>query len=105
MKQLLYTFLVFSLIFSGCKCGSDKPRTSEKTDNPGQVVVCSYGGSFQDAQRKAFFEQFEKETGIKVIEANWSGEYSKLKAMVEAKNVQWDLVTVAEGSIWKTKTG
>lgn len=64
-----------------------------------ELVVCSYGGSFQEAQRKAFFEPFEKETGIKIIEANWSGEYAKLKAMVESGNVTWDLVTVAENSI------
>ena len=64
-----------------------------------EIVVVSYGGSFQEAQRKAFFEPFEKETGIKVKEVQWSGEFAKLKAMVESKNIEWDLLTAAESSI------
>lgn len=63
-----------------------------------ELTVCSYGGSFQDAQRKAFYEPFEKETGIKVREAQWSGEYAKLQAMVQAGAPAWDLVNGAESS-------
>jgi putative spermidine/putrescine transport system substrate-binding protein len=87
-----FSFLLFVVMFFlGC-------TGNNKTNNSSQVVVCSYGGSYQEAQRKAFFEPFEKETGIKVVEANWSGEYGKLKSMVMANNVQWDLVTSAEAS-------
>ena len=32
------------------------------------LVVVSWGGSFQEAQRKALFEPFTEEFGIKVIE-------------------------------------
>jgi len=91
MKPYYYYLLLIVLFIGSC-------NNNEKTGQKGQVVVCSYGGSYQEAQRKAFFEPFEKETGIKVIEANWSGEYAKIKAMVSAKNVQWDLVTSAEAS-------
>lgn len=42
-----------------------------------EVVITSFGGTFQEAQRKAFFEPFEKATGIKIREVNYSGEYSK----------------------------
>lgn len=66
---------------------------------PTELVVVSYGGAFQEAQRKAFFEPFEKETGIKIKEAQWSGEYAKLKAMVDSGQPTWDLVTAAEASI------
>lgn len=93
MKSIFYFFLLFSITCLSCNNG-EKKTTSESNE----VVVCSYGGSYQDAQRLAIFQPFEKETGIKVIEANWSGEYAKIKAMVEAKNVQWDLVTSAEAS-------
>jgi putative spermidine/putrescine transport system substrate-binding protein len=72
--------------------------TASESVSAREVVVCSYGGAFQEAQRKAFFEPFEKETGIAVKEAQWSGEYGKLKAMVTAGTPTWDLVTVAEAS-------
>ena len=33
----------------------------------GEVVITSGGGTWEDAQRKAYFEPFEKDTGIKVV--------------------------------------
>lgn len=92
----------FMLLLGACK---GEKATSPPTPAEGQatqareLVVCSYGGAFQEAQRKAFFEPFERETGIKIKEAQWSGEYAKLKAMVDAGQPTWDLVTAAEGSI------
>src|SRR5947199_6738801 len=79
------------IVASGCKA----PPSSDATE----LVVASYGGSYQEAQRKAFFEPFEKETGIKITEAEWSGEYAKLKAMVDTGQPTWDLVTAAEASV------
>src|SRR5689334_11493545 len=77
---------------------STQPAAQTPANTKRELVVCSYGGAYQEAQRKAFFEPFERETGIKVREAQWSGEYAKLKAMVESGQPTWDLVTVAEGS-------
>lgn len=82
---LLLIFLIV-LLFSSCvKTGHN------------ELVICSFGGTFQEAQRKAFFEPFEKETGIKVIEVSYSGSYSKIKALVKSGNVEWDLVDVEYG--------
>jgi putative spermidine/putrescine transport system substrate-binding protein len=54
------------------------------------LVIASYGGSYQDAQRKAFFEPFEKETGIKVVDAT-GATGAKVKAMVLGGNPEWDV--------------
>ena len=43
----------------------------EKLKGSGVVRVCSYGGAFQDAQRKAYFEPFEHLSGIKVVAPGW----------------------------------
>lgn len=64
--------------------------------DPAEVVVASYGGSFQDAQTKAFFDTYAKATGAKVTGTTGSG-YAKVKAMVESGNVTWDVVS-AESS-------
>jgi putative spermidine/putrescine transport system substrate-binding protein len=58
----------------------------------GVVRVCSYGGAFQDAQRKAYFEPFERLSGIKVIEAQ-GPDPAKVKAMVDTKNIEYDSVS------------
>src|SRR5678810_497399 len=59
-----------------------------------QLVVCSWGGAYQEAQRKTMFQPFEKETGIKIVEASPT-DYGKLKAMVQSGNVEWDLNVIA----------
>ncbi len=58
-----------------------------------QIVVTSWGGAYQEAQRKAYFEPFTKETGIKVVEAT-GPDAAKIKAMVSSGNVEWDVVDV-----------
>lgn len=59
-----------------------------------QLTVVSWGGALQDAQRKTFFEPFAAASGIKMQEDQWSGELAKLRAMVEAKAVTWNVVDV-----------
>jgi len=70
-------------------------RPSIARAQPKQLVVCSWGGAYQEAQRKTMFEPFEKEAGIKIIEASPT-DYGKLKAMVQSGNVEWDLVDVGD---------
>jgi len=59
-----------------------------------QIVVASFGGQYQDAQRKAFFEPFTKETGIRVVEVSGVST-AKVRTMVMTKNVEWDLFTAS----------
>jgi putative spermidine/putrescine transport system substrate-binding protein len=70
--------------------------------DPAEVVVASYGGSFQDAQTKAFFEPYTKATGTKVTGTTGTG-YAKVKAMVESGNISWDVVS-AESSAFANET-
>ena len=37
------------------------------------LTVVSWGGNFQDAQRKIFFETFAKESGKPVLDESWDG--------------------------------
>ncbi|WP_085032379.1 ABC transporter substrate-binding protein [Ensifer aridi] len=62
-----------------------------------QLTVVSWGGAFQASQRKAYFEPFSAETGIKITEGEWSGERAKIRAMVESQTVSWDVVDVGFG--------
>jgi len=53
------------------------------------LVVASFGGSFQDNQRKAVFEPFQKATGIRLVEAT-GVTVAKIRSMVVTGNVEWD---------------
>lgn len=57
------------------------------------LTVVNFGGANGAAQKKAYFEPFEK-TGAKVVQVEYNGEQAKIKAMVEAKKVTWDVVEV-----------
>jgi len=58
-----------------------------------RVVFAGWGGTLQDAQRRAIFSAFEKATGIKVVEATQPFA-SKIKAMVQSGNTEWDVAMV-----------
>ena len=53
--------------------------------------VCSYGGSYQESQRKALIQPFADKFGVKIIEAS-GADIAKIKAQVDAKNYEWDVV-------------
>lgn len=67
-----------------------------RAQSAGEVVVCSWGGAFQDAQRETCFQPFEAETGIKVVEAT-GPNLAKISAMVESGNTEWDVVNITPG--------
>lgn len=71
----------------------------------GEVRIATYGGTMQEAQQKAYFEPFEKLSGIKVRPIPGASP-TKAKAMVDTKNVEWDLAQLSRGSIMNLqKTG
>lgn len=78
-------FLGFLLLITACS----------KTTQP-ELTFCSWGGSYQEAQSKSYLQPFAKEFGIKVNETSYSGEFAKLKGMVETGNVTWDIVSVTQ---------
>ena len=56
-----------------------------------EVTVVSWGGAYQEAQRKAWFEPAQKDLGITVKEDTMSG-IADHRAQVMSGSVTWDLV-------------
>lgn len=56
--------------------------------------MVNFGGANGAAQKKAYFDAYEKATGGKVTQVEYNGEQARIKAMVEAKKVTWDVVEV-----------
>jgi len=56
------------------------------------LTITSWGGAYQESQRKAYFEPYAKQAGVKITEEEYNGEIAKIRAMVEAKSVSWDVV-------------
>jgi len=56
-----------------------------------ELTIVSWGGAYSESQRKAFYEPYMAK-GNKITEAEYNGEVAKIKAMVEAKAVTWDVI-------------
>jgi putative spermidine/putrescine transport system substrate-binding protein len=70
----------------------------EKLKGSGEVRIASYGGTAQDAERKAYFEPFGRLSGINT--RDFAGaDINKVKAMVETGNVEWDVVQLSRSTV------
>jgi putative spermidine/putrescine transport system substrate-binding protein len=63
------------------------------------LTVISYGGASKDAQVAGFYKPFEKATGTKIIAGEWNGEMAKVKAMVDTKSVNWDVLDIEDNDL------
>jgi putative spermidine/putrescine transport system substrate-binding protein len=63
-------------------------------------TFCSWGGALSDAEKNAFTAPFASAKSIEIVNTS-PMEPAKIKAMVEAKNVEWDLCTVGGRTVWQ----
>lgn len=64
-----------------------------------KITIMATGGAWQAALRKAWFEPFTKETGIRIAEQEHLGDLGKIKAMVDTGHVPIDLVNVETATV------
>lgn len=58
------------------------------------LTITSFGGPIADKQKEAFYDPFQKATGIGYKVNEYNGEFAKIRSMVETNNVVWDVVHV-----------
>lgn len=65
---------------------------------PSQMIMATGGGKLDEAYRQVVFTPFKEKTGINIVTTGNDG--GRLKAMVEQKRVEWDLMQgPAEGLV------
>ncbi|MFC7400614.1 ABC transporter substrate-binding protein [Chelatococcus sp. GCM10030263] len=65
-----------------------------EAQSPGNLVILSLGGSYQEAQSKYWFKPFAEASGVTLSEAS-GYNFAKLKVMIESGNVEADLVDIS----------
>ncbi|AUH00595.1 spermidine/putrescine ABC transporter substrate-binding protein [Prodigiosinella confusarubida] len=58
------------------------------------LTVISFGGTNKDAQEKAFYKPFMAANKDTIEAGEYNGEMARIRAMVETKQVGWDVVEV-----------
>src|SRR5262249_6811167 len=89
IRMLMTSALVMAGV-AALALASAKPAAAQDK----ALTVVSWGGAYQESQREAYIKPFSKETGAKITEEEYNGEIAKIRAMVEANNVTWDVVDV-----------
>lgn len=83
IPTLLSAALTVPLVATGCAISEGGPNS---------LVFVSYGqGAYQAGQRSAWLDPYEKKTGT-MVTIDGPSSNAKLKAMVEAGKVTWDVV-------------
>lgn len=88
------------------RSAASEPALPEQTTIPdilkgsGEVRIASWGGSYQAAQQKAWFEPFEKATGIKV-RAFPDADPAKVRAMIDTGNLEWDVISTSRRAMMR----
>ena len=90
-----------AVLLTGCTSGSHAASRNGSTAASGsgstaalsgKLVFGSYGGSFTNAQSKAFFQPFTNQNGLSMAIDPTVG-FPKLQAMEQSGNVTWDIIT------------
>lgn len=71
-------------------CGTGSSRASGSAGGSKTITVRNSGGAYGDANQKALYEPFTKETGITVQVVNF--EYAQMLAQIQAGRPQFDLI-------------
>lgn len=58
------------------------------------LTVVSWGGNYQDAQKKIYFEPFAKKVGKPILDESWDGGIGVIAAKIKAGVPNWDVVQV-----------
>ncbi|GAU06754.1 polyamine ABC transporter substrate-binding protein [Burkholderia stabilis] len=63
------------------------------------LTTVNYGGAAGNAQKAAWVDPFARESGVATNAIQYTGDMAKVKAMVEARNVTWDVLEVEAADV------
>jgi putative spermidine/putrescine transport system substrate-binding protein len=78
--------LVTAVLATGMAVAQEPPK-------PAQIVFNDSGGDMTRAMREAFYSEFEKRYGIRVVNTS-PIDAGKLRAMVESGNIEWSVTEI-----------
>lgn len=59
-----------------------------------ELTVVSWGGAYQEAQKKVYFTPFQEQSKISMQDESWDGGIGVLRAKVQGGSANWDVVQV-----------
>ena len=104
MKATIVSFaLSAALLLSALPFAAQAQEIPKNLKGTGEVVITSGGGTWEAAQKKAFFDPFTRDTGIKVVLV--PEDHAKLLASVKLGQPAADITDIPAGELssWVSK--
>ena len=88
-RMILIVVLICAVLFTLPCC----KEAAKKNGQPEELVVLSWGGALQDAERETIFKPFEEKYNVRIREAS-PPDYGKIKAMIDEGKPEYDVMNV-----------
>lgn len=73
------------------------PAAGFADDDDKELTIVSWGGAYEESQRRAYYEPYTEETGTEITQESKSANgLSNVRAQVESGDVSWDVVDMLE---------
>lgn len=82
--RLLNVIVVFTIVVLGV--WTKMPLAQDA------LTIVTWGGAYEESQRKAFFQPFTQTTGIDIETRQYSGGLKELREQILSGRVNWDLI-------------
>ncbi|MCL7944176.1 ABC transporter substrate-binding protein [Marinobacter sp. ATCH36] len=87
---------VFPLIVIGLLAFFAVSSAQGESEAPEVLTVVTWGGSYEDSQRRAYFEPFTNATGIEIETVHYDGGVKVLREHLASGDVQWDVIDMIQ---------
>ena len=89
LNGFLVCGIAVSLVFLATWFSANAQAADQKV-----LVIQGWGGAKSEAEKKAFFDTFTAETGVKIIAVDAGGDmWGKLATQIKSNNIEWDITS------------
>jgi putative spermidine/putrescine transport system substrate-binding protein len=67
-----------------------------ESQKPEVLTVVTWGGSYEESQRRAYFDPFTEATGIAIETVQYDGGIKALQEHLASDNVEWDVIDMIQ---------
>jgi putative spermidine/putrescine transport system substrate-binding protein len=71
-------------------------QAQSEQQGPGALTVATWGGSYEESQRRAYFDPFTEATGIPIKTVHYDGGIDVLREHLASGEVEWDIVDMIQ---------
>lgn len=94
MKRLDSTCLLSMLIGVLVVLAAAQARSDSA--EPEVLTVVTWGGAYEDSQRRAYFEPFTEATGTQIETVHYDGGVNALREHIASSDVDWDIIDMIQ---------